>query len=59
MKILIINRRSVNDPRGGGKRTTFEFAKRWVKNHKAEVILTFPTYNKEIKEEAIEGVKFN
>lgn len=59
MRILIINWRSIKDPmEGGAERATFEFAKRWVKNHNAEVTWLSPTYDPKINQEIIEGIKF-
>jgi len=59
MKILILNWRSIKDPmEGGAERATFEFAKRWVKNHNAKVIWLSPSYDNKIKSESIEGVDF-
>ena len=43
---------------GGAERATFEFAKRWVKNHNAKVIWLSPSYDNKIKSESIEGVDF-
>ncbi len=59
MHILIINWRSINDPRAGGaERATFEHAKRWVKNHGAHVTWVSPKYKRELANEIIEGVDF-
>ena len=43
---------------GGAERATFEFAKRWVKNHNAKVIWLSPSYDNKIKSESVEGVDF-
>ncbi|MEM4655280.1 MAG: glycosyltransferase family 4 protein [Thermosphaera sp.] len=59
MRILILNWRSLRDPLAGGAEVaTFEHAKRWVKNHNAEVTWLSPVYDKTIKSESIEGVNF-
>lgn len=59
MRILILNWRSLRDPLAGGAEVaTFEHAKRWVKNHNAEVTWLSPIYDKTIKSESIEGVNF-
>lgn len=59
MKILILNWRSIKDPLSGGAEVaTLEHAKRWVKNHGAQVTWLSPIYNPDIKEEVIEGVNF-
>jgi glycosyltransferase involved in cell wall biosynthesis len=59
MKILIFNWRSIKDPlAGGAELATIEYAKRWVKNHRAEVIWISPPYNDKIKSETIEGINF-
>lgn len=60
MKILIINWRSIKDPlEGGAERATFEFAKRWINVHQAQVTWLSPTYDYNIKKETIEGVNFD
>jgi len=60
MKILIINWRSIKDPlEGGAERATIEHAKRWVKDHGAEVTWLCPRYDKKIDSEVIDGVKFH
>jgi glycosyltransferase involved in cell wall biosynthesis len=59
VKILIINWRSIKDPlEGGAERATFEFSKRWIQKHKAEVVWLSPTYDYKIKSETIDGIKF-
>ncbi len=59
MRILILNWRSINDPLSGGAEiATFQHAKRWVKNHGAEIVWVSATYNKHIKSEESEGIKF-
>lgn len=59
MKILLLNWRSLKDPlSGGAEQSTFEVAKRWVKNHGAEVTWISAPYKKEIKTENIEGIEF-
>ena len=58
MRILILNWRSLNDPlAGGAERATFEHAKRWVKNHKANITWLSPRYDKK-DNEIIEGIHF-
>lgn len=59
MKILILNWRFIKDPlAGGAELVTIEYAKRWVKRHQAEVTWISAPYNKQIKTEIIEGIKF-
>ncbi|TXI32618.1 MAG: glycosyltransferase family 1 protein [Niabella sp.] len=59
MRILILNWRSLFDPFTGGAETaTFEHAKRWVKNHDAQVTWLSPIYNKKIRSENSEGINF-
>jgi glycosyltransferase involved in cell wall biosynthesis len=59
MKILLLNWRSLKDPlSGGAEQSTFEIAKRWVKNHNAEVTWISAPYNNEVKKEEIEGINF-
>lgn len=59
MKILILNWRSIKDPLAGGAEVaTFEHARRWVKNHNAEITWLSPIYDKSIKEETIDGINF-
>ena len=58
MRILILNWRSLMDPlAGGAERATFENAKRWVKNHKAEVTWLSPRYSDK-RNEIIDGIRF-
>lgn len=59
MKILIINWRSVTDPlKGGAEVVTFEHAKRWIRDHQAEVTWLCAKYDKNKGSEKIEGIKF-
>jgi glycosyltransferase involved in cell wall biosynthesis len=59
VKILIINWRSIKDPlEGGAERATFEFSKRWIQKHNADVVWLSPTYDYKVKEETIDGIKF-
>ena len=59
MKILIINWRSITDPlKGGAEVVTFEHAKRWIKNHRAEVTWICAKYDQNKDREVIDGVKF-
>ncbi len=59
MRILIINWRSIKDVlEGGAERATFEFAKRWVSVHGAEVFWLSPKYKNDCVDETIDGVKF-
>ncbi|HEX9007683.1 MAG TPA: hypothetical protein VF837_00280, partial [Patescibacteria group bacterium] len=59
MKILILNWRSIKDPlQGGAELATFEFAKRWTRDYQAEITWLSPVYDKNIKEETIDGIKF-
>jgi len=60
MRILIINWRSVRDPlEGGAERATIEHAKRWVKEHHAQVTWLSPRYDKKIDKETIDGINFH
>jgi len=59
VKILILNWRSITDPlKGGAEVVTFEHAKRWVRDHKAEVTWLCAKYDKNKDTEEIEGIKF-
>jgi len=59
MKILLLNWRSLRDPlSGGAEQSTFEIAKRWIKNHDVEVTWISAPYKDGAKTEEIEGVKF-
>jgi len=59
MKILIINWRSITDPlKGGAEIVTFEHARRWVKNHNAQITWICAKYNKDLNFENLEGINF-
>jgi glycosyltransferase involved in cell wall biosynthesis len=59
MRILVLNWRSIKDPLSGGAEiATFEHVKRWVKNHKSEIVWVSAKYDKKIESEQYEGVKF-
>jgi len=59
MNILVLNWRSLKDPlSGGAELATYEHAKRWVKNHGANVTWLSPKYNKDLSQEIIDGISF-
>lgn len=59
MKIVILNWRSIKDPlSGGAEHSTFELAKRWIKNYNAEIIWISAKYDNSISYDEYFGIKF-